>query len=325
MNSRNPSLFAICIFLFLGATWGGSFVAIKSAIDSVPPFTAAAARVLVATVFLAILFGITGKKTRLPLRNARPVWVAGLFAQAIPFAFLFWGERFVSAGLAGVLNGTVPLWTFLLGMFFLRKLEKFTPIKFVGLCISVFGVGMIFKPVLSFSSQPDEIAGLIAVFFMSISYAIGTLATRWVLANDPKVTFASNVFQQHVASLLFLAVLSWTQEPLPSVATWKAHPLAIFCIVYLGIFSTAIGLYLYYYLIHLWGAVRASAVSYMIPIFSLFWDYVFFSHVPSAPQVYGTIAILAGLLLIQLNDWRIAFANRRAARANTYSPSIKST
>ena len=104
------------LFILLFLIWGCSFVAIKFALMGFPPFLAAALRMLVSIGGLSLFYLLLGKKFRVPREMIVRVWVAGLFMIGFPFALLFWGEQYISAGLAGIINGTVPVWIFIFGL-----------------------------------------------------------------------------------------------------------------------------------------------------------------------------------------------------------------
>ena len=62
--------------------------------------------------------------------------------------------------------------------------------------------------------------------------------------------------------------------------------------------TTALAFLIYFHLIREWGAVRASAVTYVAPIIALFWDYVFFKNVPDRFEIVGVAAVLSGVVLL---------------------------
>jgi drug/metabolite transporter (DMT)-like permease len=288
----------VLLFLLLASFWGGSFVAIKFVLEALPPIAGAAMRVAGALAILTAIFKASGCRLTVSPELRRRMWVAGFFAQAAPFCLLFWGERRVSAGLAGIINGTVPLWTFLLGL--ATGLESRASLeKSIGLILSFAGLACVFGPLVAFSGSPAERAGAMAIMLMAISYAIGILINRSLLAGDAKVDFRANLFHQHCASLAFLVLASAVLEPRPSLSalavSWRA-PMAI---LYLSLFSTALAWLIFYHLIREWGAVSASMATYIAPIFALLWDFLFFGNVPRASELVGIAAIIGGIILIQ--------------------------
>ncbi|MFI5346843.1 MAG: DMT family transporter [Elusimicrobiota bacterium] len=286
----------ILLFGLLAAFWGGSFVAIKFAVLVFPPAFSAMLRVAVAVAVLGAMFRWQGRDLKVPIATRRWMWLAGLFAQGLPFALLFWGEKKISPGLAGIINGTVPIWAFVLG-FVAGTGERFTARKTAGLLLGFVGIGVICSPMLSFSGTRDEILGTGAVLLMAVCYGVGTLLTKKLLSGS-KADFRANIFHQHCASLVFLFAVSFGAETWPSFHSVATSPAAVVSILYLGIFSTAAAFMIYFHLIREWGAVRASAVTYVAPIIAVFWDYVFFRNVPDSFEIVGVLAVLSGVVLL---------------------------
>jgi drug/metabolite transporter (DMT)-like permease len=287
----------IILFALLAAFWGGSFVAIKFAVQVFPSTFSAMLRVGLALIVLFALFRYQKSDLRVPFATRRKMWLAGLFAQGLPFALLFWGEKRVSPGLAGIINGTVPIWTFVFGLL-AGSGETFTARKTAGLLFGFGGIAIICSPFLTFAGTRGEIAGTAAVFLMAICYGIGTLLTRALLSGEAKVDFRANAYHQNCASVVFLAVVSLIAEPWPSARVVFSSPAAAVSILYLGVFSTAFAFLIYFHLIREWGAVRASAVTYVVPIVAVFWDYVFFKNVPDRFEAVGVLAVLSGVVLL---------------------------
>jgi drug/metabolite transporter (DMT)-like permease len=287
----------VLLFATLAAFWGGSFVAIKFAVLVFPPLFSAMLRVGLALAVLTAYFHYEGRDLRVPAATRRRMWLAGLFAQGLPFALLFWGEKKISPGLAGIINGTVPLWTFVFGLI-AGTGESFTVRKTAGLMLGFLGIGIICSPLLSFSGTRGEILGTAAVFGMAFSYAVGTLLTRSLLSGGAKADFRANIVHQLGASTAFLLVASFAVESWPSPGVVLGSTAALVSIAYLGVLSTAAAFLIYFHLIREWGAVRASAVTYVAPIIAVFWDYVFFRNVPDRAEVFGVLAVLSGVVLL---------------------------
>ncbi|MBI3563765.1 MAG: DMT family transporter [Elusimicrobia bacterium] len=287
----------LLLFALLAAFWGGSFVAIKFVVAAVPPAFGAFLRVGLALAALAAYFRWEGKDLRAAPAARRRMWLAGLFAQGLPFAALFWGERRISPGLAGIINGTVPLFAFVFGLA-AGAGESFTRRKAAGLLLGFAGIAVICSPLLSFSGTRDEVLGTAAVFLMAVFYAVGSLLTRALLSGPAKADFRANAFHQTSAAVVFLALWSLATEGAPPFGALLASPSALVSVAYLGLFSTALAFLIYFHLIREWGAVRAAAVTYVVPIVALFWDYLFFKNVPRGSELLGVLAVLSGVVLL---------------------------
>jgi drug/metabolite transporter (DMT)-like permease len=285
-------------FFLLAAFWGGSFVAIKEAVSTVPPFFAAMLRVGFALFFLSIIFFFLKKNVSVPFSFRWRIWIMGLFSQGFPFFFLFWGEQYISSGLAGILNGTVPIFTLLFSLIF-YKTSNFSPFKYLGLSAGLLGICIIFLPLLSFNNTPRYFLGTLSVLLMAVSYSIANLLNQQMLSGQIKLDFYANIYHQLWASVVFLALASLCFENWPSVALLFHAPLLWVACVYMGLFSTTLAWIIYYHLIREWDAVRASAVLYVVPIMAVLWDFIFFHHHPQWTEGVGVITILLGVILIQ--------------------------
>lgn len=308
MNSnRSLNLF---FFILLAFIWGGSFIAIKVIVDFVPPLVGAFLRVLFALVFLSIILRLTKKEVYLPWLVRWRCWLVGIFAMVIPFGFLFWAEQWVSPSIGGILNGTVPIWTYLLGLFFLRHSTFFSIGKAAGLLIGISGIFMIFWPKIHLSGY-HYIGGGAAVLVMAISYAISALLNQQVLAGKVKIGFYPNIYHQHVGAVVMFLLLSFLLEKWPNPHLLISSSQLWMACIYLGLIATAVAFLMYYHLIREWGAVRASSIMYAFPITAQIWDFIFFKHVPNGYDLMGMTGILVGLLLIQFSKGTITMRSRQ--------------
>ncbi len=286
-------------FLLVASFWGGSFVAIKIVISVFPPLIGAALRLTVALLSLGIIFLVMRKPLILPKDNIWKSWLTGAFAQAIPFSLLFWGERHVSAGMAGIGNGTVPIWTLLIGNLFLGDQEAYTARKLCGLALGAVGILIIFIPIVNIAGTRDELLGTIAVFGMAASYGVAAVLNRLLMVGSKPIDFHANLFQQHCASLSLIVLECFlVGERLSPRLLFSSSTLTL-SIVYLGLCSTAIAWILFYHLIKEWGAFRAASVTYLVPAMAIILDFAVFRNLPSLAQAIGALIILSGVILIQ--------------------------
>lgn len=290
----------IFIFLLVACFWGGSFIAIKPLVEIVPPMTAAMLRIGIAIAFLLVLFPVM----KIPLGLAKKlrfrVWGIGLFAFAIPFAMLFWGERTISPGLAGVLNGTVPLFVFIFGTLFTPGVEVINFRKIAGLVLGLVGVVIIFLPKDSTEFFNSSVIGALAVLFMAISYAISVLLNRSLFTQHPEVHPFTNLFHQLSSGFVILVAVALVKEGWPQFSTWQPASAVWIPIIYLSVGSTSIAFVLFYKLIKDWGSVRAATVTYVIPPAALVIDFIWNRTVPGSNEMIGVVIITTGVVILNL-------------------------
>jgi drug/metabolite transporter (DMT)-like permease len=289
----------IILFILLSIFWGAAFTAIKVVVTTLPPIFGAGLRVVCAIACLVIISAIFKKKLFVPAKYILRVWITGLFMIGLPFSLLFWGEMSVSPGLTGIINGSLPLWTFILGGIFIKKYEPFTLRKFLGLCLGIVGIIVIFLPKLHLKGGDSEFFGVLAIVLTIISYAVGTILNRYLITSRPDIDIYASNLNQHIVSLIFLFLVSlifgeWNKIS-PSMFSWQV----IVAIVYMGLFASALAWIIFFSLIKSWNAIRASAVTYIVPINAIIVDYLFFGNIPRTYEFYGAMAILSGIFVIQ--------------------------
>jgi drug/metabolite transporter (DMT)-like permease len=227
------------------------------------------------------------------------VFLVGCLAQAIPFLLLFQAETVVSAGLAGILNGTVPLWTVVLSMIFFSKLEVIDRRKIIGLLIGFVGLILVCLPSFQFEGGQLK-AQLIAIGFllgMALSYSLGALGAK-VLRNRYEISALGAAFYYHLASFIFLMVYKIIFQGTILFDVSQASYASLAALGYLGVFSNGIAFLIFYYLITEWGPTRATTVTYLVPAISVMFDFLFFKTIPSPLHIIGMVIVLFSIIFM---------------------------
>jgi drug/metabolite transporter (DMT)-like permease len=242
---------------------------------------------------------------RIPKKARVIIWLNGLFAFTIPFSLLFWGEKSVSAGLAGVLNGTVPLWAFVLGAIFTPGREPIVFKKVSGLILGLVGVISIFLPKLmgdhgAENGGDPSLWGGFAITMMAISYATSSLINREIFSNYKQMHPFTNLFHQLVAGLVGLIILACLLEGIPDVTLWRPYSTVMATSLYLGVFSTCIAFMCFYHLIKEWGPIQATTVTYLVPAITLLFDVLLNHSVLKINEILGLILVTLGVIILNL-------------------------
>lgn len=279
----------IVSYLLIALFWGGSFFSIGIAVKHWPPFFSAFVRVF--SAFLLISIYLLLKK-----KLAKPtVWLQamgiGAFLMGVPWLFLFWGEKYVQPALAAILNSTVPIFTVLLFPL-LTPQEKLSRHKWLGVLLGFGGVVVIFGPEIT-TDLSLHLLGMGAILVMAICYAIGLL---WMRRIAGQITNPLSLFYQAFGGSLILGVSTLLVEiPYQPIAfSWPA----LLATLYLGIFSTAAALLLFFGLIKDVGSVQAAAVTYLVPLTAIVLDFFFWEKFIHLYQAAGACVILLAVFLI---------------------------
>ncbi len=219
----------------------------------------------------------------------------------IPYAFVFWGETKISAGLAGIINGTVPLWTTCLTAFKFSPLhnpkEKVDPPLIAGIALGFLGMLIIFAPRIELAQS--EGLGIAAVMAMAVCYSLSNVLNARLFQRAENLSITGNVFHQHVISLIFLTSLAPLIEVGPSDWSPLLDSKVLGSLVFLGVLSGSTALLLYYYLIKEIGAIRTSSITYLIPVASVLLDIILLGSVPTLATLVGASCILLAIFFIR--------------------------
>lgn len=276
--------------IILASIWGFSFLFIKIADETLAPLQVVFARVgLGAMVILVFLFL---KKQKLP--RSKSTWlhlgVVALLFNTIPFTLFAYGELQVSAITAGLLNAVTPLVTLPLALVLLRS-EKLTGSKAFGLAVGFLGVVIVLG--VWNSANINNLSGDLECLGAATSYGAGFIYIRRYLTNRPEGPLAFTAGQLICATIETAILLPLTKAP-------TSFPLGVIVsIVLLGIVGTGIAYILNYGIVSEAGAVVASTVTYIMPIFSTIAAVVILNEPLSWYEPVGAGIIVLGAVLSQ--------------------------
>ena len=272
-------------FILLAALWGASFLFMRVAAPAFGPLAIADLRTAIAALVLLSLLVWRGGVAQLA-PNAWRFLLLGAFNSAIPFTLFAYAALSITAGLASILNATVPLFAALVAWIWLR--DKLTPLQWAGLAIGFGGVLWLSADQASFKPGGEGwaiAAGLLA----SLSYGVsGNLAKRH-FANIHPLAVATG--SQIAATVLLLPLtLLYLPPALPSMLHWSA-------LIALGVLCTGIAYALYFRLIARIGPTKTMAVTFLIPAFAILWGVVFLDESVGLVMLGGCAVILLGTAL----------------------------
>ena len=293
MSESRSRFLPYLAFISLALIWGGSFLAIKLAVQDLGPTALLLFRSISGFVALALIVIALRK----PLLG--PGWRGRLFGfgimavtnAVIPWVSIGWGEERISSGLASILNSTTTLWTAVL-IYWVMPTERPTVVNYVGVVIGFAGVVVLVYPDLVAHGLSGNVLGALAVLVASLSYAINAMYQRRKMRN---VSVFEISLGQLAASVLFAIPIA-----APSLPHIHVHALSLAAVIALGAIGTGVAYLLYYYVMNTLGAVRAAGVTYVVPVTAVFWGALLLHETVSVTIVAGMIVILAGILLVNL-------------------------
>ncbi len=282
---------ALLALVLLTLIWGYTWVLLKLALGYVGPFTFSALRSLVSTVaiFLALIL------MRRPLRLVAPRKTILLGVANIGAFLLFqtWALVEGGPGKTSVLIFTMPIWTLFLAWAFLA--ERVRGGQWLAASATLAGLLLIIAPWTLHASLFSKTLGLLA----GISWALGTIMLkRWRhdLAAD---LLSLTAWQMVFGTLALLAVAALVPEP---ATQWTPQFIAI--LAFIAVFSSALGWFLWFYVLERLPAWQASLSVLGIPVVAILTSRLQLDEAVAPLELAGMLLIGGGLALLSFLNWR---------------------
>jgi drug/metabolite transporter (DMT)-like permease len=278
-------------FLALGLIWGSSYLWIKIGVETLPPLTLIAGRLLFGASFLAIVVAVARQELPRERRQYGHLLVMSLVNIVIPFTLITFGEQSIDSALASILNATVPLTVIVLAPLFLPD-EGITAAKVAGLAVGFAGVILLVAPGLA-SGLGSSIPGELMMLASSVSYGVGNVyARRNVRGLRPMIPA---LFQVGFAAAIVAPLALVLDHPLTSV---HPAPEAILAVVWLGVLGSGVAYLCYFTVLQQWGATRTSTVSYLLPVVGITLGGLVLGDPVTANRIAGTAMVIAGIAIV---------------------------
>lgn len=268
--------------VLLAALWGGSFLFMRYAAPAFGALPLMWLRVAIATVCLLPLLVWRGQVGALRERIG-VVTVMGLFNSAIPFVLIAWATLSITAGLASILNATVPIMTALIGAVWLR--DRLGAGRVAGLVIGMAGVVLLTADKADFKPGGSGWA-LLAMVGATLCYGFAANFTKRHLTGVPPMVNAAGSQIVSAVALTPFALWTWPAQT-PAPLAWAAAAV-------LGVGCTAIAYVLFFRLIERAGASRAVTVTFLVPVFGTLWGALFLGEAVTGSMLLGGAVVLVG-------------------------------
>lgn len=276
-------------FLLLSAVWGASFLFMRIAVVEFGAMPTAALRTAIAAAFLLplLLLRKLGPQLR---QHWKKVFAIGVLNSGIPFALYSFALLSITTGLSAILNATVPMFGALVAWLWLK--DKPTASRVLGLVIGFAGVAMLAWDEASFKPQGSGIApawAVVACLVATLCYGIAASAAKRHLAGLPALVTATG---SQLGAMLALA--------LPALWLWPAHlpgARAWLALVAVGVLCTGLAYVLYFRLIEQAGPARALAVTFVVPVFAVFYGVLFLGESVTGWMLLCGAVIVCGTAL----------------------------
>lgn len=272
--------------------WGSTYLAMRLAIATIPPFTMAAARHFTAGAILYAFARLRGAP-RPRAAHWRSTAIIGALLLLLGNGGVVWAEQRVSSGMAALLICSEPMWIVLFA-WLRRDGRRPSPLVVAGLLVGMVGLALLVRPGLGGGGAVDPL-GVVAVLIASISWAAGSLYVQ--RATLPSSPLLATSMQMLCGGLLLFATGALTGEP-ARLSLSQVSTGSILAVLYLIVFGSLIGFTAYTWLLRSASPVLVSTYAYVNPVVAVFLGWALASEPVTPGMLLGAAVILGGVALI---------------------------
>jgi len=293
------------VFLSLSFIWGSTWLGIKVGLEGFPPFLSAALRFIIASIVLFVYVRCSRLRFPADHHDWFTMVFLGLVQITIPYAGVYWGEQYVTSGLASILGATIPFFTAIVS--YVLKTERLTFRSVLGIIVGFVGLTFVFsKGFGSVEFNGHSLLGQLAILAASASYGFAyVVGGRRARSIDPVV----NVTTQLATGAIFLSAFAFVFER--DFAVTLSIP-AVVSLLYLALIGSALAFSLLYWLLKHVSATQAGMISMVNPAVALALGWLFLGETVTWSLLVGAGLILWGIYAVMTDRLLPRFGIRPA-------------
>jgi drug/metabolite transporter (DMT)-like permease len=292
LQKKQPSPLSIWLALIsVYIAWGSTYLAIRFAVESIPPYLMAGARFLIAGAILYAFRRLSGDPAPKAV-HWRSAAVVGTLLLVLANGWVVYAEQRVPSSIAALMVASVPLWLVLLDA--LRPGGRRPGwVVLAGVLTGLVGLIILAGPG-SLGGQPVDVLGAVLLTLASISWAAGSLYSR--KASLPASALLGTGMEMLVGGVLLLlvgtALGEWSRFDLAAVSTRSLLSLG-----YLVVAGSLVGFASYTWLLRNAPTPLVSTYAYVNPIVAIFIGNLLAGE-PISPRVLLAAAVIIGSVVL---------------------------
>ena len=300
MATRSDLKVEFALLALLALLWGSSYLFLKVAVAEIPPLTLITMRVAGAAAFLLVVMYVRNERLPRDAGTWRMLYLQAIFNSIGSWTVLAWGQQYVDASLASVLNSTSPIFVFLFTALVTRH-EPLGGRRLLGALVGLAGVVLIVG-LDALRGLGTQVAGQLACLLGAALYACAAIYGKR-FSHIPAVATATGTMICATATLVPLAFV--VERP------WAIHPsaVALAATAILSVLCTGVALLLYFRLVRTIGSMGVASQSYLRAGVGVILGVMLLGETIALPAAIGIAAAIIGVALINWPARKLARAS----------------
>ena len=265
---KSQRLRVILAFFAIHVIWGSTYLAIRYAVETIPPLFAAGFRHLSAGSILLVWCLAKGLRPTWP--QIRASIVIGFFFFLVGHGSLHWAERIVPSGLASLLIAIEPIFVFLLSSAAART-WKLNGMLLAGILLGLGGVAMLLRGP-SLETKPGMTLASFAILVGAFSWSVGIIYSRRShLSGNPALLSALSLLS---GAVMLLATATLTGEA-KGFSIAQVTPRSWLALAYLILFGSVVAFSAYSWLLEHYSPTLVATHTYVNPVVAVLLGWLY--------------------------------------------------
>jgi len=287
----------LAAFAIVYVVWGSTYLAIRYAVETIPPFLMVGTRFIVSGLLLYTWARLRGDQ-RPTAAQWRDATIVGILMLCLGNGAVSWAEQRVPSGLAALLVAVVPLWMVLLD--WLRPHGARPRLLVIaGVVVGLAGLFVLIGPDSFSGHGAVDLVGAIVLIAGSLAWAAGSIYTRYGTVPESAVMSTGVQMIGGSAALLVVGVargeLALLHPAQISAHSWEGW-------IYLVTFGSLLGFTAYIYLLQNVSPAKASTYAYVNPLVAVLLGWAIAGETVTARSLAAAAIILGGVAMITLSQ-----------------------
>lgn len=289
---KSDRALAYAAFATVCFVWGTTYLAIRVAIETIPPLLLTGIRFTVAGLVLLAIGALRGEK----LPRSPRIWlqavIVGVLLICIGNFAVVWAEQWVPSGMAALLVATAPFWAALIE--FVRGHERVGVQRAAGMLLGFVGVALLVTPGGAGGAWDVHfLLGAAAIQFGCLAWQYGSIHGKYELKSLSPLMSST---LQMLAGGLILDVAGVAAGEVPR---FHVNGRTLFALIYLTVFGSIIAYSAYVYAMSKLRATNVSLYAYVNPVVAVILGWFILSEKLTPMSFVAMIVILGGVALVQ--------------------------
>lgn len=299
---KHDRALAVAAFITVSIVWGTTYLAIRVALETIPPFLLTGVRFTIAGLLMLGIARWRGQTIPTDAKTLGNLALIGFLMVGVGNLGVVWAEQWVPSGLAALFVATAPFWMVTIEAF-RKKGERIGLTGIIGMLIGFVGVGMLVTPGGSGGSWSLYfVLGALAIQLGSIGWQLGSAHGKYNVRHVGLL--ASSALQMLSGGLIVTTVGLLAGEG----AKFHVNLRTFSAFAYLIIFGSIVAFSAYVYALAHMRTTTVSLYAYINPVVAVFLGWLILAEPLTWVSIVAMLVILGGVAMVQ-NPWKREIAH----------------